>query len=178
MKFLQLKYKTLLIAAVVWVSFPTAAQSTTDSEPEQENRTFVERIVTESKGNVEIDIPEKILSDIINDTDSQKKSSGQSQNLRPGINKMNGFRIQVFSDGRNQTTLESRAKARGSAIVAKFPKYRGQVYTFSSSPNWYTRIGNFRNQADANKALEELKRAFPGYSSEMRIVRSPIVIIK
>ncbi|MDE5839947.1 MAG: SPOR domain-containing protein, partial [Muribaculaceae bacterium] len=91
----------------------------------------------------------------------------------PGATR-NGYRIQVFSDGRNQSSLEARAKARGNAIVARFPKYRGQVYTFSSAPNWYTRIGNFRNEEDAQKALDELKRSFPGFSSEMRVVRSKI----
>ena len=98
--------------------------------------------------------------------------------MRPGINKMSGFRIQVFSDGRNQHSLERRAKARGNAIAARFPKYRGQVYTSSSSPNWYTRIGNFRTQAEAQAAIAELKRAFPQFASEMRVVKSQIVVIK
>ncbi len=82
--------------------------------------------------------------------------------MKTGINKLSGFRIQVFSDGRNQHTLEARAKARGSAILAKFPKYRGQIYTYSSSPNWYTRV----------------KKAFPNYASEMRVVKCQIVVIK
>ena len=97
--------------------------------------------------------------------------------LKPGINKLDGFRIQVFSDGSNQRTLEARARARGNAIVAKFPKYRGQVYSYSSAPNWYTRIGNFRTQAEASAALAELKSAFPSLRTEMRIVKSQIIII-
>lgn len=97
----------------------------------------------------------------------QKKESSSS-------GKANGFRIQVFSDGRNQSSLEARAKARGNAIVARFPKYRGQVYTYSSAPNWYTRIGNFRTEEEARKALDELKRSFPHFSSEMRVVKSKI----
>ena len=101
-----------------------------------------------------------------------------NSDLKSGINKMSGYRIQVFSDGRNQNTLESRAKARGNVILSKFPKYKGQIYTFSSSPNWYTRIGNFRTQAEANSALTELKKAFPGFSSEMRVVKSQIIVIK
>lgn len=95
----------------------------------------------------------------------------------PSIMKVQGYRIQVFSDGRNPSTLQSRAKARGNAIVARFPKYRGQVYTFSSSPNWYTRVGNFESQKDAAAALAELKRAFPAFAAEMRVVKSPITVI-
>lgn len=133
----------------------------------------VEKIQTESNGNVIIDIPENLLDLLLH---SARK--GHSHEIKPGINRLSGFRIQVFSDGRNQHTLEARAKARGSAILAKFPKYRGQIYTYSSSPNWYTRVGNFRTNAEANAALTELKKAFPGYSSEMRVVKSQIVVVK
>ena len=101
-----------------------------------------------------------------------------TKNLKPGVHKFQGFRIQVFSDGRNQATLQSRAKARGTAIVAKFPKYRGQVYSFSKSPNWYTQVGNFLTQKEADKALAELKKAFPNLANEMRVVKSFVTIIK
>lgn len=133
----------------------------------------IEKMQKESKGNVIIDIPENLLDLILH---SSKKE--HSHEIKPGVNKLAGFRIQVFSDGRNQHTLEARAKARGSAILAKFPKYRGQIYTYSSSPNWYTRVGNFRTNAEANAALTELKKAFPNYSSEMRVVKSQIVVVK
>lgn len=133
----------------------------------------IEKMQAESNGNVIIDIPDNLLDLILH---SSKKE--QSHDMKPGVNKLAGFRIQVFSDGRNQHTLEARAKARGSAILAKFPKYRGQIYTYSSSPNWYTRVGNFRTNAEANAALTELKKAFPNYSSEMRVVKSQIVVVK
>ena len=134
----------------------------------------VEKIVEESNGNITIDIPETILESILIAPTGKKGDA----DLKAGINKIAGYRIQVFSDGRNQSTLESRAKSRGSMILSKFPKYKGQVYTFSSSPNWYTRIGNFRTASEANSALTELKKAFPNLSSEMRIVKSQIVVIK
>lgn len=102
-----------------------------------------------------------------------KKKSGNA-----AVQKKQGYRIQVFSDGRNPATLQSRARARGNAIVARFPKYRGQIYSFSAAPNWYTRIGNFTTQEEANSALAELKRAFPAFAAEMRVVKSQITIIK
>lgn len=138
----------------------------------QENA--VERIQRESDGNVTISIPPQILELIL----QKNAPKPTTQEIRPGVNKLNGFRIQVFSDGRNQSTLEARAKARGTTILARFPKYRGQIYTYSSSPNWYTRVGNFRTNAEANAALAELKRAFPDYASEMRVVKCQIVVIK
>lgn len=134
----------------------------------------VEKIMEESNGNITIDIPAPILELIIQSPTGKKANA----DLKSGINKLAGYRIQVFSDGRNQSTLESRAKARGNMILSKFPKYKGQIYTFSSSPNWYTRIGNFRTASEANSALTELKKAFPNLSSEMRVVKSQIVVIK
>ena len=149
------------------ISLPAAAQS---ADPD-----ITERIEQASQGMVTIDIPDDIMHQIMRE--DERRLQSDQPHIRPGINKLQGFRIQVFSDGSNQRTLEARAKARGNAIVAKFPKYRGQVYSYSSSPNWYTRVGNFRTQAEASAALAELKRAFPSLSAEMRVVRSPIVII-
>ena len=141
---------------------------------EEKGENPIEKIMQESNGKIVIDIPEPILENILQ-TPTGKKSNAD---LKTGINKIAGYRIQVFSDGRNQSSLESRARARGNMILSKFPKYKGQVYTFSSSPNWFTRIGNFRTAAEANSALTELKKAFPNLSSEMRVVKSQIVVIK
>lgn len=141
--------------------------------PDEKDVNIIEKIERESQGNIAIDIPPKILELIL-----QRPAPRQQQDVHPGLNKLTGFRIQVFSDGRNQHSLEAKAKARGNAILSRFPKFKGQIYTFSKSPNWYTRIGNFRTSAEANAALEELKRAFPDFASEMRVVKSQIVVIK
>ncbi len=156
------------------LSVPAMAQSESDADERPAN--VVERIEQESLGKISIEIPEELIQKLMQP--DEHKASSNTPNLRPGINKLSGYRIQVFSDGRNQHSLEQRAKSRGNAIAAKFPKYRGQVYSFSSSPNWYTRVGNFRTSAEASAALAELKRAFPQYASEMRVVKSQIVVIK
>ena len=142
--------------------------------PQTENKNTVEKIMEESNGNITIDIPAPILESILQTTTGKRMDA----DLKTGINKIAGYRIQVFSDGRNQSTLESRAKARGNMILSKFPKYKGQIYTYSSSPNWFTRVGNFRTASEANSALTELKKAFPNLASEMRVVKSQIVVIK
>ena len=151
--------------------------ATTPSETPQALPNPVEVIMSESEGNIDIDIPDDIM---VNITQNLSSSNGVKGNnvLKTGVNRLNGYRIQVFSDGRNQSTLESRARARGNLILNKFPKYKGQIYTFSNSPNWYCRVGNFRSSEEANEAMAELRRAFPNFSTEMRIVKSPIVIIK
>lgn len=164
---------TLLILTVAGaLTLPATAQSVSPQENAPTNA--VERIEQESNGNVTIEIPDNILELIFREEVKQQRE----RPLRPGINKMSGYRIQIFSDGRNQVSLERRARARGNAVVAKFPRYRGQVYTFSSAPNWYARVGNFKTQAEASAALAQLKRAFPEFASEMRVVKSQIVIIR
>lgn len=149
-----------------------------DTQNPESGANPVEKIMQESEGNIIIDMPDDILHRILKDDGPKATSRSKKTNLKPGINKVDGFRIQVFSDGSHQSSLESRARARGSAIVARFPKYRGQIYSFSSSPNWYTRVGNFKTSEEASAALMELKRAFPQFSGEMRVVKSQIVIIK
>ena len=171
------KSTTILCAIALSIGFPLQAIAQTESTEEESTQNPVEMIVSSSNGNIEIDIPDNILENLLAQP-AARKSGVSGSSTRPGIHKTQGYRIQVFSDGRNQHSLEARAKARGNAIVAKFPKYRGQVYTFSSSPNWYTRIGNFSSSAEASNALAELKRAFPSFAGEMRIVRSQIVLIK
>lgn len=125
------------------------------------------------------DIPDDIFNNLSTNPGALKRpGSTVKKKGTSGLQKRQGYRIQVFGDGRNPATLQARAQARGNAIVAKFPKYRGQIYSFSSAPNWYTRIGNFKTQEEAGRALAELKRAFPSFSAEMRVVKSPITIIR
>lgn len=149
-----------------------------ENHEEQGEPNIIERIIEDSDGNVNIIIDDELTEKILQAPKGHKKQGPITQRIRPGINKISGYRIQVFADGRNQHSLEARAKARGTAISAKFPKYRGQIYTFSSSPNWYTRVGNFRTQAEANAALAELRSSFPAFANEMRVVKCQIVVIK
>lgn len=137
------------------------------------------QIIIAQEAIANYDIPSDILSNLEANPGSLKRPGAQ-QKKKGGaaVQKKQGYRIQVFSDGRNPATLQARARARGNAIVARFPKYRGQIYSFSSAPNWYTRIGNFSTSEEANSALAELKRAFPAFAAEMRVVKSPITIIK
>ncbi len=160
----------------------TAYSQTNVSEienPEEERITLPEMIEESAGGNVEIIISSDLLEKILeapHGRPKQKRAAGTR--IKEGLNKVRGFRIQVFSDGRNQSTLETKARSRGSAIAAKFPKYRGQVYTYSSAPNWITRVGNFRTAAEAQSALQELKSAFPQFAGEMRVVNSEIYVIR
>lgn len=166
-----------ILATVISLPLLAVAQSAPAVSEHEVNA--IERIVNDSDGNVEIEIPDDILHLLVTPPVTPQKTieTRKQPNLKPGINRIRGYRVQVFADGRNQSTLESRVKMRANAISARFPKYRGQVYTFSNSPNWYCRVGNFQTEKEAAAALAELKRAFPAFAGEMRIVNSQIVVI-
>ena len=66
---------------------PAMAQSVSsgaDNDP-------ISMIEAESEGNVEIDIPQNIIDLLLKEQEVKHKR----ENLRPGINKMPGYRIQV-----------------------------------------------------------------------------------
>lgn len=154
------------------------AQSKADS-PDVNYASVMREIIEQEEAIANYDIPEDILSNLgMSPGQLKRPGTGAKKPVKKAVNNINGYRIQVFSDGRNPATLQSRARARGNMIVSKFPKYRGQIYSFSASPNWYTRVGNFQTSEEANKALAELKRAFPAFAAEMRVVKSQIKIVR
>ncbi|MDE7412987.1 MAG: SPOR domain-containing protein [Muribaculaceae bacterium] len=179
-----MRIKTFFIYGILAAAlgFPPMSAAQSASEPVAPTYNAIDQIEIDSEGNVDIDIPEDILNMLLYVPQStgpkQKVEKKKVSTLQKGLNKIKGFRVQVFADGRNQNTLEARVKTRANAISAKMPQYRGQVYTFSSAPNWYCRVGNFQTKEEASKALAELKRAFPSFAGEMRIVNSEVIIVR
>ena len=175
-----MNFRIILICLALTLSMSGALHAQTEEprEAQAEEKNPIEKIVEESEGNVEIIMSDDLLEQILATpkVGTQRPSSGQHS--RQSGARRTGYRIQVFSDGHNPSSLQARAKARGSAISARLPKYRGQVYSYSQAPNWYTRVGNFQTSAEASRALGELKRAFPQYAGEMRVVRCQITIIR
>lgn len=168
---------TRLILALA-VAGAGAGTSRAQNEAQQSGENVILNVVSEGV-IANYDIPDDIMTNLATNPGALRRPGTVAKKRQDGaVQKLQGYRIQIFSDGRNPSTLQARAQARGNAIIAKFPKYRGQVYSFSSAPNWYTRIGNFKTSEEASRALAELKRAFPGFAAEMRVVKSQITIIK
>lgn len=149
---------------VVFMPYPTFAE-------EEEHINIVDQIEATSEGSVKISMSDdlKELLDFFVPHVHKKNSGVKRKNNQ-------GYRIQVFNDGQNQRTLKARAQARANTVLARFPKYRGQVYVFSKTPKWYCRIGNFATKEQAQRAVEELRRAFPQFSGEIMAVQSTIVV--
>lgn len=81
-----------------------------------------------------------------------------------------GYRIQAYSD--NTAAAKTTAQQRARTIAMKFPQYRS--YISYNAPSWRLRIGDFKSQEDAQKALQRVRAAFPAYGREMIVVRDKI----
>lgn len=84
-----------------------------------------------------------------------------------------GYRVQVFDDN-NPRTSRSAAASYKSRIESAFPAYR--AYVAFNSPYWRVKVGDFRSRAEAESAMVEIRRAFPGLKAYIRIVRDRINI--
>ena len=82
-----------------------------------------------------------------------------------------GYRVQVFSDN-NSSTAKNEARAKARNISERFPEWR--TYVIYNSPYWRLKVGDFRTQREADDAAEDIKRAFPSYGKEVRVVRDRI----
>ncbi len=93
--------------------------------------------------------------------------------VRPTGGRMAGYRVQVFSDN-NARTAKAEANSKQRIISSRFPQY--QTYVMYTSPYWRLKVGDFRTQQEATAAADELRKAFPSYSKEIRVVRDRVNI--
>ena len=84
--------------------------------------------------------------------------------------KIVGYRVQIYADN-NVRTAKSEARIRERAVGRAFPY---NTYVTYSSPYWRLRVGDFRTQEDAQKAAAAIRRTFPRYAREVRVVRDHV----
>lgn len=97
----------------------------------------------------------------------------EGNNSQSGLKRGVGYRVQVFSDN-NARTAKNEARSKARNISARFPDQR--TYVTYHSPYWRLRVGDFRNQSEANEFAEQIKSAFPAYAKEIRVVRDRITV--
>lgn len=98
----------------------------------------------------------------------------QPGNVSAGtVQRVAGYRVQVFSDN-NAATAKNEARAKARAIGDAMPQYH--TYITFEAPFWRLRVGDFRSRQDAEDAADEVKRLFPKYSREVRVVRDRVNI--
>lgn len=85
--------------------------------------------------------------------------------------KIVGYRVQIYADN-NVRVAKGEARHRERAISRRFPSLG--TYVAYVSPYWRLRVGDFRTEAEAQKVAADIRRAFPGYAREIRVVRDRI----
>lgn len=152
----------LLIICLTLMSVSLSAQQATV--------TIVDHI-TAGTGNT-VTQPDALLQRLVAIVDETEEETHQDEPSRqlPG-GRQAGYRVQVFSDN-NVRTAKAEATSKQRVISARFPQY--QTYVRYTSPYWRLKVGDFRTQQEANAAADELRKAFPAYSKEIRVVRDRI----
>jgi hypothetical protein len=72
-------------------------------------------------------------------------------------NKMNGFRIRVFSD--SGQSARSKAGSERARFESAYPNIK--TYVDFDSPNWKLYVGDFRTKSEALSFLQKIKSSFP-----------------
>ena len=134
--------------------------------------TIIDHISAGHRNSVEL--PDALLNRLVrNEEAAEEEQPKEEAAPRPVNGRMAGYRVQVFSDN-NPRTAKSEAGSKQRVINARFPQY--QTYVRYTSPYWRLKVGDFRTQQEANAAAEELRKAFPSYSKEIRVVRDRVNI--
>lgn len=116
---------------------PSATAAATDANAmgETPEATPLHVVVADPSGNIDVS------------ADTRKKVMRNSY-------KVTGYRVQVFSGG-NSRADRQKAEQAGAAMKQYFPSE--PVYVHFYSPSWKCRIGNYRDQAEANRVLAQVK---------------------
>jgi hypothetical protein len=105
------------------------------------------------------------------DTGETTAEQQEEKTVRVKGGKTVGYRVQVYADN-NVRSAKSEARNRERAVSSAFPQHA--TYVSYASPYWRLRVGDFRSQYDAEKAAAEIRKTFPRYAREVRVVRDRI----
>lgn len=165
-----MKRNFLTFCAVMALSLPCAAQEPAD--------TAALNIVNalNSQGNITVDQPEGLTRRLDRKEGQDERAQSEDNNEKAGSQATSprsrtGYRVEVFADN-NVRTAKAQASNRKRMLQARLPQYR--VYLVFESPFWRVRLGDFTTRAGAESALAEVRRALPGSTSSLRIVRCAI----
>lgn len=150
--------RELLAIALIFVAFPALCAEDPDS-------TIVSRI--NASGNISVEQPIGLGQRLEFDETEPSESAEKPGNKATSV----GYRVEIFADN-NPRTAKSQAMARRRNVSARMPEHA--TYMVFESPYWRVRVGDFRSRSEAESTLADIRRAFPAYSRDLRIVRSRI----
>ncbi len=108
--------------------------------------------------------------DVTTETKTETKTPSRTHTTQQTVQgRSMGFRIQVYNDNAGG---KAEAQNRARTIAMKFPQYR--TYITYNAPTWRLRIGDFKNQREAQEAISRVRAAFPQYARQMVVVRDNV----
>ncbi len=167
-------YQRVLPALALSFLLPAVAPQASAEEETQASITIIDHLQADSI--ITVELPEGLEERLVRQ-EGAAESAVASSETKTGTTptRAAGYRVQVYSDG-NSRTAKAEASARARNISARLPQYR--TYVVYTSPYWRLKVGDFRTQADAQAAADEIRHAFPAYSKEVRVVRDRISTTK
>lgn len=166
---------TLIVALIL--PFLAIAQDSAIAQQTAEPDSNIVARVNAPSSSVSFEMPHALLERVLNirevekteENDIDAESNDEVEKpVRAKGNKIAGYRVQVYSDN-NARIAKGTARQRERVISGTFPAYG--TYVTYASPYWRLRVGDFRSQYEAEKAANEIKRAFPSFAREVRVVR-------
>lgn len=170
-----------MLASGVMSAQEPAAVANGSAEPESVEVSIIDNI-NRSGNSISVEAPESLLKragknaagevemQTPDDVNGEEQEQEETKARTKG-GKTVGYRVQVFADN-NVRSAKTEARQRERAVGQAFPAY--STYVSYASPYWRLRVGDFRSQYDAEKAAAEIRRAFPRYSREVRVVRDRV----
>lgn len=187
----------LALAAILTAVMPLFAQIPEVAEPVEapadssavvnatSEMTIIERINAPGS-TVTFEQPQALIDRVINSAEKNQaavnetetvadEAAEQSEAEKPRVKNYKGvgYRVQIFADN-NSRTAKGEARQRERAISQTFPEYG--TYVYYDSPYWRLRVGDFRSQYEAEKAAADIRKSFPSYAKEVRVVRDRVNI--
>lgn len=166
------QYSAIAIAALLISVCPFAGAQTVAEQPDSVAAgSIVEAINSREGGTVSVIQPEGLdarmkASEHGAETGASEQPASGRQSTRRA-----GYRVQVYSDN-NVTTAKANAEYRRRVIQQRMGGVR--AYISFESPYWRVRVGDYRSQAEAQAAMQEIQSAFPAFAGDCRIVRERI----
>ncbi len=158
-----------LIAPVILAALTATAQTAapTDSLNIVDRINASEVIVIEQPAGLQ----ERILQSPAEEAAATQGAAEDNKPKKKGVQP--GYRVLVFADN-NARTAKNRANTVARRVAGAVPGQR--TYVVYESPYWRMKLGDFTTREDAEKAATLLRRKFPSYASEVRVIRDRVVI--
>lgn len=159
-----------LIAAAALIGASTYAQTPTPAKEHTDTVKIVERINASEIITIEqpAGLNERLQPAY---EESQSAVSEENKPRKKGVHP--GYRVQVFADN-NSRTAKNQANTVARKVAGAVPGQR--TYVVYESPYWRLKLGDFETREDAEKAANIIRRKFPSYASEVRVVRDRVTL--